>query len=178
MLKSGQTVFLDRDGTINTSPKEGQYVQKPEDLTLEPLAGKAIALFNGAGMRTVILTNQRGIARGLMTEGDLTAIHERLVELLAAEGARVDGILHCPHQVGECRCRKPGPGLFELAEREIEGVRIFGSAMVGDSDLDVLAGSNLGITTVRVGATAGEASPSPTFSAPTLWDAARILVGE
>lgn len=177
MLERGQTAFLDRDGTINTSPREGQYIERPEQLTLEPFAGKAIALLNRTGIHTVVVTNQRGIARGLMTEADLAAVHEQLVELLAAEGARVDGILHCPHQVGECRCRKPGPGMFERAEREIEGVRISGSAMVGDSDLDVLAGSYLGISTVRVGPTASEASPVPTFSAPTLWDAVQEMVG-
>ena len=90
-----------------------------------------------------------------MSEADLAAVNARLEELLAAEGARLDAIFHCPHEKGACDCRKPGTGMFERAAREVEGVEIEGGAMVGDSAIDVEAGNRLGLTTVRLGTAAG-----------------------
>ncbi len=83
--------------------------------------------------KAVVVTNQRGIALGLMSEADLEAVNARLEELLAAEGAHLDAILHCPHAKGACDCRKPGTGMFERAAREVDGVALEGAAMVGDS---------------------------------------------
>lgn len=175
-LRPGRTVFLDRDGTINESPPQGEYVTDPGALRLLPGAGEAIRLLNELPAKVVVVTNQRGVALGRMGEADLEAVHARLVDLLAAEGARLDGILHCPHHEGACECRKPGTGLFERAAREIDGVALEGGAMVGDAARDVEAGNRLGLITVRLGPSA-PADPTPSHEAPDLLSAARWLLG-
>ncbi len=158
-LEPGSTAFLDRDGTINVGAAAGDYVTSPDQIALLPGAAAAIGRLNRLPARVVVVTNQRGIALGLMSEADLAAVNARLEELLAAEGARVDAIFHCPPAKGECDCRKPGPGMFRRAAAEVPGVRLEGAAMVGDSASDVEAGARLGLTTVRLGkAAAGEPS--------------------
>jgi D-glycero-D-manno-heptose 1,7-bisphosphate phosphatase len=175
-LERGRTVFLDRDGTINEPAREGDYVRTPAEVTLLPGAAVAIRALNELGARVVVVTNQRGIALGLMGEADLAAVNERLESLLAEQGAQLDAILHCPHEQGTCDCRKPGTGMLERAAREIDGVRIAGGAMIGDSAIDVEAGRRLGLTTVRLGETrAGD--PEPDFEAADLREAVRLLLG-
>ena len=150
-LAPGRTAFLDRDGTINTAAAEGDYVDDPDYVSLLPGAAEAINRLNRRGNPVVVVTNQRGISLGLMSEADLEAVNRRLIELLAAGGAKLDAIYYCPHAAGSCDCRKPGPGMFLRAERELPGVSIGGGAMVGDSALDIEAGDRLGLTTVRIG---------------------------
>lgn len=176
-LEPGRTAFLDRDGTINESPPEGEYVTSPGALVLLPGAAEAIRRLNRHPAKVVVVTNQRGIALGEMTEADLSAVHARLEGELAREGARLDGIVHCPHHEGECDCRKPGPGLFERAVREIEGVELAGAAMVGDTARDVEAGRRLGLTTVRLGS-ADRGEPAADHEAADLLGAVRWLTGQ
>jgi D-glycero-D-manno-heptose 1,7-bisphosphate phosphatase len=175
-LEPGRTAFLDRDGTINQSPPEGEYVASPSEVCLLPGAGEAIRLLNEHGAKVVVITNQRGIALGRMTEVDLAAVNERLEADLARQGAHLDGIVHCPHEVGECECRKPGTGMFERAAREIEGVSIAGGAMVGDTAKDVEAGRRLGLTTARIGSP-DPGDPEADFVVPSLQEAVRRLIG-
>jgi D-glycero-D-manno-heptose 1,7-bisphosphate phosphatase len=169
-----RTVFLDRDGTINRGAAEGGYIRSPEEVELLPGAAEAIRPLNELPAKVVVVTNQRGIALGLMSEEDLAAVNARLGELLAAAGAQLDAILHCPHEKGECDCRKPGPGMFERAVREVPGVSLEGAAMIGDSALDVEAGNRLGLTTIRLGPSA-PGDPEPDFEAPDLLAAVRRL---
>ncbi|HET7485884.1 MAG TPA: HAD family hydrolase [Solirubrobacterales bacterium] len=176
-LAPGRTVFLDRDGTINESPPEGEYLTSADDVRLIPGAGEAIRILNEHPAKVVVVTNQRGIALGKMTEADLGAVNERLESELAHSGARLDGIFHCPHHTGTCECRKPGTGMFERAAREIEGVAIEGGAMIGDSAIDIEAGLRLGLTTVRLGAS-GTGDPVPDHEAPTLLEAVRWLTAQ
>jgi D-glycero-D-manno-heptose 1,7-bisphosphate phosphatase len=174
-LAPGATAFLDRDGTINGPAAEGEYIVSPAEVRLLPGAGEAIRLLNEHPAKVVVVTNQRGIALGRMGEADLAAVNERLEQLLAAAGARLDAIYHCPHEKGECDCRKPGPAMFERAAREVPGVAIEGAAMIGDSALDVEAGRRLGLMTVRLGEPA--ADPPADHQASTLLDAVRWLRG-
>lgn len=167
-LEPGRTAFLDRDGTINESPPEGEYVTSPDEVRLLPGAAEAIRLLNEHPAKVVVITNQRGIALGKMTEADLSAVNARLEAELARSGARLDGIVHCPHQTGTCGCRKPGTGMFERAAREIDGVAIAGGAMIGDSAIDVEAGRRAGLTTVRLGASSAGDPPAD-------WEAADLL---
>lgn len=112
----------------------------------------AIAALNRAEVRVAVVTNQRGIALGHMTERDLVAVHERLCALLdEAAGAHVDGIFHCPHDAGACDCRKPATGMFRRVVERWPGVSFQRSVMIGDSDSDVEAGRALGMTTVLLG---------------------------
>jgi len=150
-LGRGRTVFVDRDGTINESPPEGEYLTSSDAVRLIPGAAEAIRILNEYPAKVVVITNQRGIALGKMSEADLSAVNERLEQELAHGGARLDGIFYCPHHADTCDCRKPGTGMFEQAARELEGVEIEGGAMVGDSAIDIEAGRRLGLTTVRLG---------------------------
>lgn len=133
------------------SPPEGDYLSDPNRVSLLPGAARGIATLNRLGIHIVIVTNQRGIGRGLMTEDDLQLVNRRVIELLAEGGATVDAIFHCPHLEGECDCRKPLSGMFLKAEAEVPGVRIAGAAMIGDSPLDVQAGRKLDLTSVLIG---------------------------
>jgi D-glycero-D-manno-heptose 1,7-bisphosphate phosphatase len=175
-LQPGRTAFLDRDGTINEAAAEGDYVTAPDQVRLLPGAAEAIRLLNELPARVVVVTNQRGIALGRMSEADLAAVNTRLEQELARGGARLDAILHCPHEKGSCDCRKPGTGMFERAAREVDGVDIEGGAMVGDSAIDIEAGNSLGLTTVLLGV-AGEGGPQPDGEATDLLEAVRWLSG-
>ncbi len=175
LLAPGATAFLDRDGTINEPAAAGEYILDPGEVRLLPGAAEAIARLNALPAKVVVVTNQRGIALGRMSETDLAAVNERLRELLAEGGAALDAIFHCPHGLDSCNCRKPGPGMFERAAREVEGVRLGGAAMIGDSALDVEAGRRLGLTTVRLGGSAA-GDPEPTREAPDLLGAVEWLL--
>lgn len=144
------TVFLDRDGTINRKPPEGGYVTSPEAFVFVPGAVEALRRLSRARARLIVVTNQRGIALGRMTEDDLAAVHRLMLHDLEAEGARVHAVYHCPHDVGECRCRKPDTGLFERAAAEHPGLTWETSVMIGDSPSDMQAASRLGIRRVML----------------------------
>lgn len=141
-------VLLDRDGTINVKAREGEYVTCPDDMRLLPGAAEAIRMLNAAGVPVAVVTNQRGIALGRMTEEDLVRVHGRMRESLREAGARLDGIFHCPHEIGACACRKPGTLLLERAKRHLGLSTLKGSVMIGDSLSDVLAGRAAGARTV------------------------------
>lgn len=141
--------FLDRDGTLNVKAPEGAYVERPDQLRLLPGAARAVRRLNDAGVPVIVVTNQRGIALGLMGEDDLAAVHVRLEDALAdAAGARLDEILHCPHAYDDCDCRKPRPGLLLEAVRRRPDIDLSGSAIVGDAPSDIEAGRRAGSATV------------------------------
>jgi histidinol-phosphate phosphatase family protein len=140
-------VYLDRDGTLNFDPG---YLNQPEQLRLLPGVGPAVARLNRAGFKTVVLSNQSGVARGLITQDQLEAIHQRLRELLAEDGAWLDGIFICPHHPDErCICRKPAPGLVHRALQEL-GVFPGNAIVIGDKATDVELARNVGALAVFV----------------------------
>ncbi|MCP2258267.1 D-glycero-D-manno-heptose 1,7-bisphosphate phosphatase [Streptoalloteichus tenebrarius] len=145
-----RAAFLDRDGTLNVKPPPGRYVTTPDGLALLPGAAAAVARLNQAGWVTVLVTNQRGVARGLMTEAALRAVHRRLLALLAAEGARLDALYSCVHQKESCGCRKPLPGLFLKAVADNPAIDLSRSVVIGDEETDVLAGKAAGTRAVRL----------------------------
>ena len=142
--------FLDRDGTINVKAPEGDYVDDPARLELLPGAAAAIRRLNDARIPVLVVTNQRGIALGRMTEDDLARVHARLDALLGAEGARIDAYYHCPHDRGTCDCRKPGTALLERAAAE-HGLDLTSALVIGDAESDVEAGRRVGARTVLLG---------------------------
>jgi histidinol-phosphate phosphatase family protein len=143
----GGVVYLDRDGTLNFDPG---YLNRPDQLQLLPGVGQAVARLNRAGFRAVVLSNQSGVARGLITKEQLDAVHLRLRELLAEDGARLDGIFICPHHPEEaCACRKPAPGLVVRAQQEL-GLAPDRAIVIGDKASDVELARNIGATAVFV----------------------------
>lgn len=146
-LRTVRTVFLDRDGTINVKAAEGEYIRSPAALVLLPGAAKALAALNAAGLRTVLVTNQRWLSESASGPTHFVDVQRRLQELLALEGARIDAAYHCPHAANSCDCRKPGTGMLLRAAVE-HGIDLTESVMIGDSDIDMRAGRAVGTATI------------------------------
>ncbi len=163
------TVFLDRDGVINRKLPEGQYVTAWQHFHLLPGVPEAIARLNQAGLRVIVVTNQRGIALGLYGPSDVDHIHIQLNERLAQSGAHIDGFYFCPHDKGQCNCRKPLPGLFELAQKDFPDIQPETSLIIGDSLSDIEFGKNLGLKTIFIDGT-GEHQKSGAQKAKDLAD--------
>ena len=145
-----KAVFLDRDGVINRKPPEGQYVTRWEELQFLPGVPEAIILLTGAGYSVFVVSNQRGVAKGLPTQDELVAIHRRMCQELADAGAVITKVYYCPHEKQPpCSCRKPAPGMLLTAAQSYD-LDLGSSWMVGDSDIDVAAGRNAGCKTVRI----------------------------
>jgi D-glycero-D-manno-heptose 1,7-bisphosphate phosphatase len=153
-------VFFDRDGTLIHDPG---YLNHPDQVQLLDGAAEAVRELQRLGCKTVVVSNQSGVARGIVTEEALEKIHERLRELLAAQGASLDGIYFCPyHPDGvipkyrkESDWRKPKPGMLLAAAQEME-IDLTRSWMIGDNDRDMEAGRSAGCRTILVSATRSE----------------------
>jgi D-glycero-D-manno-heptose 1,7-bisphosphate phosphatase len=170
--------LLDRDGVLNRKFPEGDYVRSCDDLELLPGSGEAVRLLNQSGIIAIVLTNQRAIARGLISENDLTVIHDDLRAKLAREDAHLDGIYYCPHDQYECDCRKPKTGMLEQAFRDFPVATRANSILIGDSLSDLVAGRAFGVSTVLLDQTEHESPPaSPAdFYAPSLLDAVKGIL--
>jgi histidinol-phosphate phosphatase family protein len=135
-------VFLDRDGTL--TPEFG-YLGDPARARLLPGVGDGLRLLARSGYDLVLVTNQSAVGRGLVTRAAVDAVHERLGELLAAEGVALAGVFVCPHAPEEdCPCRKPKPGLL-LEAQKVLGLDLARSWMIGDGAKDVAAARAAGV---------------------------------
>lgn len=170
-----RAVFLDRDGVINRKPAEGEYVTRWEQMEILPGVAEAISLLTRADYSVLTVSNQRCVAKGLLTPSELEAIHEQLRKRLEAKGAHIEKIYYCPHDnTPPCGCRKPAPGMLLAAAAE-HGIDLQSSWMVGDSDVDMQAGRLAGCRTVYIlpsGAHTAEAD----LQAGCLLDAARKIL--
>ncbi|MFP5276944.1 MAG: D-glycero-alpha-D-manno-heptose-1,7-bisphosphate 7-phosphatase [Acidobacteriota bacterium] len=144
------TVFLDRDGVLNEKMPEGQYVTRWEEFRVLPGVPEAVARLNAAGILVVVVSNQRGIAKGLYTASDLEVIHDHFQELLRSRGAHVDGFFACPHDRNECNCRKPLSGLYDQARARFPEIAPATSVMIGDTLGDMEFGRRLGMATLFI----------------------------
>ena len=138
-----RAAFLDRDGTLIA---DAHYLRAPAGVHEVAGAADAVRALNEAGVAVVVVTNQSGIARGLLTEADYEAVDREVRRRFAARGAAIDASYHCPHHpdvTGSCLCRKPGTLLFERAAREL-GLDLGRSLFVGDRWRDVVPGLVLG----------------------------------
>ncbi len=141
-------VLLDRDGVINEESEN--YICSDSDWV--PIEGsiEAIARLCQADYRVVVVTNQSGIARGLLTLEDLHAIHERMHQTVAASGGRIDAVFICPHKPDDdCNCRKPRPGMLHSVMKRLD-IELAGVPLVGDSLRDVQSAMVVGATPVLV----------------------------
>ncbi|MFZ5986032.1 MAG: D-glycero-alpha-D-manno-heptose-1,7-bisphosphate 7-phosphatase [Bacillota bacterium] len=151
MSKLFPAVFLDRDGVIC---KEKSYITSLNRLEIYPYAADAVKNLRNAGFKTIIVTNQSAVARGMIKEEELKLIHRFLLEIVP-----VDAIYYCPHYPAagqmespyliNCRCRKPEPGMI-YAARDEHKIDLGKSYIVGDRASDIIAGKNAGVTTVLV----------------------------
>jgi D-glycero-D-manno-heptose 1,7-bisphosphate phosphatase len=169
---SRPAVFLDRDGTINVRPREHDYIRDSQDFEWLPGALEGLLKLAAAGLPLVVVSNQRGVSRGLVTLSTLREIECRIQEALGARGHQVTSFRYCPHGIDEgCDCRKPRPGLLRAAARDLR-LDLSRSWMVGDSDADVEAGLAAGCHTIRIGTEAG----SQERTAESLLQAAEIIL--
>jgi D-glycero-D-manno-heptose 1,7-bisphosphate phosphatase len=136
-------VFLDRDGTVI---EDRHYLKSPEDVVLVPNAANAVRRVNQLHRPVVVVTNQSGIARGLLTEADYNVVRARLDDLLSERGAFIDASYHCPHHpdfTGACDCRKPDVGLFRRAINDLN-LDAAKSVYIGDRWRDIAVAQVLG----------------------------------
>ncbi len=145
-----KAAFLDRDGVLNRKAPEGQYVTRWEEMEFLPGVSEAVRSLNQAGYFVVVVSNQRCVAKGLITAAELESMHARMRDEFAAAGARIDAIYYCPHDFEPpCSCRKPKPGMLLEAAR-VHELDLAESWMIGDSAHDVEAGRSAGCRTVRL----------------------------
>ncbi len=147
-------VFLDRDGTII---EDVGYLDRLERFRVLPYSIDAVRLLNQAGFRVVVVTNQAGVARGLVEESFVKEAHAALDAAMAAGGARIDRYYYCPHHPAaaveayrcDCECRKPQPGMLRQAERELD-LDLSRSFLVGDKWDDIATGAAAGVRSILV----------------------------
>lgn len=135
--------FLDRDGVVNV---EVDYLHEPEKTVLEKGIVETLKAIHQNGYLAVVVTNQAGVARGRYPESDIALVHNKLQELLAEHGEKIDAFYYCPHHpehTGSCPCRKPEPGML-LQAAEDWNIDVKNSLMIGDRLSDVNAGINAG----------------------------------
>jgi D-glycero-D-manno-heptose 1,7-bisphosphate phosphatase len=147
-MRTRRCVFLDRDGVINQKAAPHEYIRKWSEFRFLPNIADWIRLFNALDFLVIVVTNQRGIARGMMTRESVDDIHVRMIAELAAQGARIDDVFMCPHQEDACECRKPRPGMVMKAQAKWN-IDLAASLMVGDSDSDAMLAAACGMRFLR-----------------------------
>jgi histidinol-phosphate phosphatase family protein len=179
--RSGRAAFLDRDGTIIP---DRAYTRDPDDVSLLPGAAEAIRTLAAAGLPSIVITNQSGIARGLISLSQYRAVRKRLDDLLAAEGAVLADTFTCPHHpdfYGVCTCRKPSTGLYERAA-VVHDLDLSRCLYMGDKSRDLIPALEFGGRGVLVQSshTASEDIAHATAAklpvVPSLHDAVALLL--
>ncbi|WP_394754718.1 D-glycero-beta-D-manno-heptose 1,7-bisphosphate 7-phosphatase [Crenothrix sp.] len=141
-------VLLDRDGVINHDSEH--FIKSPDEWL--PITGslEAIALLNRHGYKVAVITNQSGIARGLLDSDTLQNIHAKMQRMVAEQGGSIDAIYSCPHGPNsDCNCRKPKPGLLEQFAQEKQ-IDLKDTVFIGDSYRDIQAAQAAGATPILV----------------------------
>ncbi len=146
------TLFLDRDGVINLE-NQGNYVRNWREFVFYPQAPENIAFFNSRFQRIILTTNQRGIAKGLMTLADLEDIHRNMLNSILEKGGRIDRIYYCLDMEPGSPCRKPNPGMAFQAAGDFPEIDLSKSLMIGNNISDMGFGKNAGMATVFISTT-------------------------
>jgi D-glycero-D-manno-heptose 1,7-bisphosphate phosphatase len=145
-------VFLDRDGVINEKAPPHEYIRSWSEFRFLPNIADWIRIFNALDYLVIAVTNQRGIARGMMSREAVDAIHMNMVDELQQAGARIDDVFMCPHEYNTCDCRKPKPGLVLQAKAKWD-IDLERSLLIGDSDDDAGLAQVCGLRFLRTDGT-------------------------
>ena len=174
-----RVIFLDRDGVINYKAPEHDYIRNWSQFRFFPTIFDALRDLQDMGYRFIVATNQRGIARGMVSIEDLEEIHRNMLERFQQEDIEIDAVYYCPHDHKEkCPCRKPNPGMFYKAQTELPYLIDFSaSIVVGDSLTDIKAGKKLGARTAFIRNGNGELpiTPKADFTAKDLRELVQLL---
>lgn len=179
-----RAVFFDRDGTLNV---DTGYLKYPEHVRLFHDVVTALRfLKTEMGFVLIVISNQSGIGKGILTDEDVCAVNEKVNELLGP-GAAIDAFYFCPHhpemnEFEPCTCRKPSPLLLQSAMERFD-IDASGSFMIGDRETDILAGEAAGVKTILVRTGSGEMAMqrlrekkiSPDYFARNLTDAVQHI---
>lgn len=164
------TLFLDRDGVINKRLPD-DYVKHLGEFEFLPEVPQAIAKFSEIFGKIFVITNQRGIARKLMTQEDLSVIHDHMISEISKAGGKINRIYFCPHDRDEkCECRKPNPGMAFKAQKDFPDIDFDKSIMVGDTSSDIEFGKNAGMYTIKI-----TSETTEIFSAHSLKELSELL---
>lgn len=145
------TLFLDRDGVINKRLVD-DYIKSWDEFVFLPGVKESIKIFSEHFGRIIIVTNQQGVGRGLMTETSLKNIHRKMVEEITSSGGRIDAIYYCTDLRSRVpNCRKPSVTMFEKAKRDFPEIVASKCIMAGDSQSDMEFGKNAGMFRVYIG---------------------------
>ncbi len=178
-------VFLDRDGTLNEDPG---YIGDPGSLKLFPDTGKALSVLkNKFNFKLIVISNQSGIARGILTDEMVKSVNNKINELLAGDNVSIDAFYYCPFHPDfssseDCSCRKPSPRMVFQAAEDFN-IDLKRSYFVGDSVSDIECGKNAGLKTILVKTGYGAESISilkkennfPTFIAQNILEVSKII---
>ncbi len=178
-------VFLDRDGTLNEDPG---YLGNPDIVKLFPETGKALSIIkNKLNFKLIVVSNQSGVARGLITEENVAAVNEKVNELLADYNVKIDAFYYCPYHpdfnsIEDCSCRKPSPEMIFNAAYDFK-IDLSKSFIIGDAVSDIECGINAGVKTILVKTGYGNESfytlqklnKIPTFVANNILEAAMFI---
>ncbi|MDN0080643.1 HAD family hydrolase [Bacteroides gallinaceum] len=143
------TLLLDRDGVINRL-RPNDYVKCWDEFEFLPGVLETLSKWNKQVKRIFIVTNQRGVGKGLMTENDLSDIHKRMCDEIAHHGGHIDKVYYCTALTEEDSRRKPGTGMFKEILYEYPDIRPSDCLMIGDSDSDMKFAENCGIKGIKV----------------------------
>lgn len=143
------TILLDRDGVINRL-RVNDYVKNWEEFEFLPGVLDALSKWNRQVRHLFVVTNQRGVGKGLMSEKDLADIHQRMCEEIEKHGGRIDRIYYCTALTEADKRRKPGRGMFDEILRDYPDVNPSGCLMIGDSESDMKFAENCGIKGIKV----------------------------
>lgn len=149
-----RAVFVDRDGAINEKPVEGSYVTQWDEFHFLPSVPDAVRILNENGFLVIVITNQRGVALGHLSQASLDDIHMRMTSELQEQDAFIDAVYFCPHEENSCECRKPALGMFLKAIERWPDINVSNSFVVGDSWRDMAAARGLGTRAIFVGSAA------------------------
>ncbi len=166
-------LFLDRDGVINVRLID-DYVKKIDEFVFLPNVIEAFQIFNKKFKHIIVVTNQQGIGKGLMTNEDVVSIHDYMVQNIECQGGRVDNVYFCPDLKSvPNNYRKPSPKMAFLAKEDFHDIDLSKSIMIGDMNSDIEFGKNAGMKTILIGNENVKLVPDDKFN--TLYDFAKIL---
>ena len=141
------TLFIDRDGVINYE-KHKDYIHTWDEFRFYGNVQEAMAIFAKHFSHVIVVTNQRGVGKGVTKQADLDLIHKNMVAEIEKAGGRIDAIYYCPDIDDSSPNRKPNPGMGLQAARDFKGIDLSRAIMVGNTISDMQFGRNLGVKTI------------------------------
>ena len=182
-VRSKKIVFLDRDGVINKN-LDNDYVKKWNEFEFLPRAKEAIKALTDANWDIIVISNQAGVGKGIMSAQVVEEINARMIKQIEDHGGKVKAVYYCPHRPDEdCECRKPKPGMLRRAANKF-GIELSSSYLIGDNITDIQAGAQMGCTTILVKTGRGEESiercsqlrVKPCYIVSDLFEAAKLVL--